>query len=252
MNEKWSGRMRPPVREALNALSQGKPILLFDAEGREGETDLVVASQFVTPSTVRTLRQEAGGFICATVPSTVAGTLGLPLMEEALDHLKEAYPLLGALGAGHPPYDTRSSFSVAVNHRQTFTGITDRDRALTIAGFAHLCAEALRDADGRTRRAFAQEFRAPGHIPLLIAEEPLLASRRGHTELATALVTMGRLTPSATLCEMLADDGGARGKGEAKVYAQERNLVFVQGRDVVEAWRKWSGSWLPESLISST
>lgn len=244
--------MRSPVGEAVKAFAEGRPVLLFDSEGREGETDLVIGSQFMNPSLVRQMRRDAGGLICTTLPQTVAVSLGLPLLEEALRNLQAAYPLLGDLARGRPPYDARSSFSVAVNHRQTFTGITDRDRALTIAGLAHLCGEALFDGEGRARQAFAREFRSPGHVPILIADEPLLAARRGHTELSTALAAMARVTPSATLCEMLGDDGGALAKSEAKVYAQERNLVFVQGRDVVEAWRKWSGSWLPESLISST
>jgi len=33
---------------------------------------------------------------------------------------------------GDISYDSRSSFSLWVNHRNTFTGITDNDRAFTI------------------------------------------------------------------------------------------------------------------------
>jgi len=39
----------------------------------------------------------------------------------------------------------------------------------------------------------------------------------------------------------MADDGRARSKEGAKEYAEARNLVFLEGLDVVEAWQSWSG-----------
>jgi len=52
---------------------------------------------------------------------------------------------------------------------------------------------------------------------------------------------MAGLIPSATICEMMGDDGRARSKEDAKEYAEARNLVFLEGLDVVEAWQLWSG-----------
>ncbi|MCK5261903.1 MAG: 3,4-dihydroxy-2-butanone-4-phosphate synthase, partial [Thermoplasmatales archaeon] len=37
------------INEALTDLQQGKFVLVYDSENREGETDFVMASQFVTP-----------------------------------------------------------------------------------------------------------------------------------------------------------------------------------------------------------
>ncbi len=239
------------VRGALEALARGRPVLVYDADGREGETDLVVASQFITPSIVRTFRKDGGGLVCVTLPHDVAKRIGLPLLEDALRRLGDHYPLLGDLLKGSPPYDARSAFSITVNHRGTYTGITDRDRALTISRLAQVCAEAMESNGMKAHSAFAREFRSPGHVHLLIASNPLLESRKGHTELATALTMMAGLIPTATLCEMMADEGGALPKEEAKKYARGRNLVFVEGQEILEAWGKWSGSWLRESLISS-
>lgn len=213
---------------------------------------MVICSQFVTPKVVRTMRREAGGLICTTLPSSVASSLGLPLLEEALEKLSPVYPVLEGLLRGAPPYDARSAFSLTVNHRETYTGITDRDRALTISTLAVVCHEAQGTDDGWARELFAREFRSPGHVHLLIAAEPVLEARKGHTELATALSIMADLIPSATLCEMMSDDGGALRKEDAKKYARARNLVFIEGEKILEAWRKWSGSWLQESSISST
>src|SRR5437867_2454943 len=117
----------------------------------------------------------------------------------------------------------------------------ETDRAQTISRFAVLVGEARRHENGGGREALGREFRSPGHVPLLNAADRLLADRRGHTELATALVTMAGLIPTATICEMMGDDGRALSKEDAKEYARERTLVFLEGQDVIEAWRAWSG-----------
>ncbi len=243
--------MRPQVGRALEALARGRPVLVYDADGREEETDLILPSEFVTSAFVRTMRREAGGLICSTLPYHFAKKLGLPLLEEALEKLEPDYPIFRDLLRGSLPYDARSAFSISINHRRTYTGVTDRDRSLTISTLAAVFREAVEGSDEWARRLFAAEFRSPGHIPLLIADDPLLEGRRGHTELSTALTIMAGVLPTATLCEMMGDHGGALPKGEAKKYATDRNLVFIEGQEVLEAWRKWSGSWLQESLISS-
>ncbi len=43
------------LEDALDALRNGELILIYDGEGREGETDLVIGSQFVTPGHVQTM-----------------------------------------------------------------------------------------------------------------------------------------------------------------------------------------------------
>src|SRR5947209_4448747 len=57
------------IERALDALRAGRAVLVYDADGREEETDAVLASQFVTPDLVRFLRKEAGGLICTTLRS---------------------------------------------------------------------------------------------------------------------------------------------------------------------------------------
>ncbi len=232
--------MERRLAEALEALRKGRPVLIYDEEGREEETDLTYASQFVDPGAVRRLRAEAGGLICATLPDGMARTLGLPFLEEVLDQARDRFPALGHLTPGDLKYDRRSSFSLTINHRETFTGITDRDRALTISRFAEL----LRDLDTGPKEdphlRLGREFRSPGHVFLLRSAPDMLAERRGHTELATALVAMASLIPSATICEML-DGGDALSKIDAKGYAQAHHLPFLEGRDIIGAWRQWSG-----------
>lgn len=228
------------VIQAVNALRQGRFILVYDGDGREEETDLTVASQFVTPAAIRTLRKDAGGLICVTLSGDVHRKIGLPLMADVLRDAGRTYPILEAVSAENLKYDRHSTFSLTVNHKDTYTGITDKDRSLTISRLAAIAGEAVKRENGWAAHVFADEFRAPGHVPVLNAAEPLLEARRGHTELTTALMLMAGLTPSATICEMMADDDRARTRNDAKAYARDHNLVFLEGQDIVRAWQTWS------------
>lgn len=233
--------MNSPVDRALEELRAGRFVLVYDAEGREEETDLAIASESVTPESIRRLRKDAGGWICTTVPPDARDKLGLPYLADVLRASSGDFPILRDLVPDTLPYDRRSAFSITVSHRDTRTGVTDEDRARTIRRFAEVAREALRRENGWAQHAFVDEFRAPGHVALLNPAPGLLAEREGHTELGTALVLMAGLVPSVTICEMLGDDGRALRKADAKAYADAHALVFLEGRDVLEAWRAWSG-----------
>src|SRR2546422_3690198 len=191
------------LQRAIEALRAGAFILVYDGDGREAETDLTIASEFVSPASIRTLRKEAGGLICMTLSGEVRARIGLPFMADVLRRATDAYPVLGALSTEDIKYDRHSAFSISVNHRDTFTGVTDIDRAKTISRLAGIAKEATKRENGWAADVFANEFRSPGHVPLLNAAEPLLAERRGHTELTTALMIMAGLAPTATICEMV-------------------------------------------------
>jgi 3,4-dihydroxy 2-butanone 4-phosphate synthase len=145
---------------------------------------------------------------------------------------------MGKLIPNDIPYDVKSAFGITINHRKTFTGITDEDRALTITEFAKLAGKALTTEDGWAKQEFGKNFRAPGHIHLLNTSKKILETRFGHTELATALVIMAGMVPSATVCEMMGDDGKALSKAKARTYAEKMGYVFLEGAEVIEAWRE--------------
>ncbi len=230
--------MDDAVARAMDALRRGEFVLVYDGDGREAETDMTIASQFVTPASIRALRREAGGLICTTVPAEAREKIGLPFLADLFQEAAPRHPVLARTLATSAPYDPIASpFSITINHRETRTGITDRDRALTISRFAALVGRALETENGWAMEALGREFRSPGHVHLLNAAAGLVDARRGHTELTTALLTMAGLVPSATICEMMGDDGRAMTREDAKGYAAARNLVFLEGRDVVGAWR---------------
>ncbi len=225
------------IKQAVKDLNEGKFILIFDSDSRERETDMVIASEKVTPQAIRTLRQDAGGLICTTVHSTVWKKLQIPYLAELFHQVSDKYPILGRLAPDDIPYDTKSSFAITINHRKTFTGIPDNDRALTISEFATLCAHAMQESQTIAQNEFGLNFRTPGHVFLLNAQEGLIDSRQGHTELATGLLTMNGLVPSATICEMMGDDGKSMTKENAQEYAKKYGLVFLEGSEIIKAWK---------------
>jgi 3,4-dihydroxy 2-butanone 4-phosphate synthase len=183
----------------------------------------------VTPRHILQMRKDGGGLICTAVHPLAAERLGLPFATDLV-----ASSSFGEK-PGEIPYDrmNRSSFSLWVNHRGTFTGITDNDRALTITKVSDQVKLSLNGGG----HDFAAEFRSPGHVPLLRAAEGLLAKRRGQTELSIALADMAGIVPAVTICEMLDDETGkALSKEDAKAYARRHGLVFVEGSDVLDVW----------------
>jgi len=232
------------IDQACRDLDAGKPVLIFDADDREGETDIVYASIRVTPDSIRTLRTAAGGLLCMTIPHAYWSLVDLPFLTDIFQGMAGQNPVLGGLAPTDIPYDSKSSFSITINARNTFTGITDADRSRTISDLSNLMQRSTEeDIDGDTASEWlGKSFRAPGHVQLLNTSKGLLAERRGHTELATALVQMAGLYPSATICEMMGGPNGtALPREMAAIYAHDNDLVFLDGSTLLEAWSSWSG-----------
>lgn len=207
------------VQRVLDAFREGKPALVHDADDREGETDLMYPAEAVTPTDVARLRMDAGGLLCVAVSDAVAEEFQLPFIADAVDH--------PATDDHNLTYDSRSSFSLTVNHRSTETGITDNDRAKTISSLG----EASKNP---SEFQFSTEFRSPGHVHILRAASGLLDERRGHTELGVALAQEADCAPAVVVCEMLDNDSGnALSTREARRFAKQRNIPFLEGKDIL-------------------
>ena len=72
------------LQKAFSDLKDGEFILIYDSDGRERETDLIIASEFMTADGVRRQRQDAGGLICTSAPSKMWKKLEIPYMAELL------------------------------------------------------------------------------------------------------------------------------------------------------------------------
>ncbi|TFH06143.1 MAG: 3,4-dihydroxy-2-butanone-4-phosphate synthase [Methanosarcina sp.] len=229
------------INRALEALRDGKMIQIYDSDSREGETDLVIPAKAITYTDVKWMRKDAGGLICVAVDPVASKQLRLPFMADIVREASKTSESLGEVveKEGDLKYDSHSSFSIWVNHRDTRTGISDLYRALTIRKIGEITENSLSGNGVR----FGNEFRTPGHVALLRAAEGLLDERMGQTELSVALARMAGITPAMVVCEMLDDESGkALSKENSKKYGKEHGLVFLEGQEIVEAYMLWTGS----------
>ena len=214
---------------ALASLKQGEFVMIHDSDGRENEVDLVVAAQFITPEHIARMRQHAGGLICLAIDDVMAQKLQLKYMHDILTGSKDIDSDSKNMIMGTAPYGDHPTFSIHVNHRQTYTGFTDRDRALTIKEMANLY-----DSDN-PKKDFISSFKTPGHVPVLLASNGLLSSRTGHTEMSIYLAKLAKLFPITTICEMMdSQTYSALSVQKAETYAKENAIPFVDGKELLE------------------
>ena len=217
--------------DAVDALRKGQFILLHDSGSRENEIDMVIAAEFINPSHIAKIRKDAGGLLCLAIRHDIAKRLGLLYMYDMLHMLKDVNTTMVKLANGKSPYGDKPAFSIAINHKKTYTGITDYDRALTITEMASICSKSLNN--NNIQNDFISAFRAPGHVPILIAAEGLLDDRVGHTELAVYLTQIAGLTPAVVICEMLDDNTyKALTIDRANQYSKENDIVIVESNDL--------------------
>ena len=217
------------IEEAILALKDGRFVLVHDEAGREDEIDIVIAAEKVTPHHIATLRRVAGGLICIAVGNEIAAKLGLVFMHDMMQDFSRINPIFNRLAFGKAPYGDMPSFSISVNHRSTRTGITDMDRAVTIREMAEVCKR----ISSTGVEDFSKNFRSPGHVPILIASEKLLAGRAGHTELCIHLMNMAGLAPAVTVCEMLdSRTYKALSIDKALTYAGKNNIPLLESNQI--------------------
>lgn len=218
--------------EAISSLKRGEFILIHDASKRENEVDMVVAAEFITPVHIARMRQYAGGLVCLAINNSFAQSIGLHYMHDILSTSQKVDDESKKMIMGTAPYGDQPSFSISINHAQTYTGITDRDRALTIKEMANLFKNLNK------KQEFITSFKTPGHVPVLIAKNGLLSKRLGHTEMSIYLMETAKLCPVAAICEMLDSDSyTALSVEKAKKYAKENVIPFIEGKELLEFFK---------------
>jgi 3,4-dihydroxy 2-butanone 4-phosphate synthase/GTP cyclohydrolase II len=165
------------IEEVLEALRQGKPVLVTDAEDRENEGDAIIAAEFATPEWLAWMIRYTSGYICAPMTEARANELDLPLMYVNTQD----------------PHHTAYTVSVDAMERES-TGISAYDRALT--------GRVLADP-----KSSAGSLMRPGHVIPLRAKDGGVLERPGHTEAAIDLMKLAGLEPVAMMAEMVNDDG---------------------------------------------
>lgn len=218
------------------AFKSGNFVLIHDDESRENEIDMVISSLNITPHHIAMMRKDGGGLICTAISKEIATKLGLPYMYDILKIFGNTNHSISIINRNISPYGDKPSFSITLNHIDTYTGITDFDRALTISSLAKICKEIDNDLI-KTEKAvekFQEKFTTPGHVPILISAKGMLNERKGHTEMSIFLSKIANVTNITTICEMLDPyNFKALSYDDACRYANENNITIIKARDLV-------------------
>lgn len=195
------------IEEALDALRDGRPVLVLDSEDRENEGDVVLAATTATEHWMAWTIRHTSGYLCAPVTADIADRLDLPLMVE-----RNQDPL-------------RTAYTVSVDAaRGVTTGISAADRLRTV--------QTLADPG-----AGPDDLIRPGHVLPLRARDGGVLRRAGHTEATVDLVGLAGLEPVGVIAELVHDDGTMMRLPSVVELGREYDLPVIT-IEVLIAWRQ--------------
>lgn len=195
------------IEEALQALREGKNIIVIDDPDRENEGDLICAAEFATQQNVNFMACYGKGLICMPMEKALARKLKLNQMvtENTDNHC--------------------TAFTVSIDHVDTTTGISALERSVT----------AMKVVDDNAR---PEDFRRPGHMFPLEAREGGVLKRDGHTEATVDLMRLAGLKPCGLCCEIMREDGTMMRTTELVEFAKEHNLVITSIAELIKYRRR--------------
>ncbi len=203
------------VEAALEALRNGRIVVVADDPERENEGDLICAAEFATPENLNFMAAQGRGLICMPMSEAYVRKLELPPMTTMnTDHHGTA-------------------FTVSIDHVATTTGISAAERSMTAMGCV---ADTARPED----------FRRPGHMFPLLARKNGVLERGGHTEATVDLCRLSGLKECGLCCEIMGEDGAMMRMPELKKLAQRWSLPLITIRDLQD-YRKCR-----ETLVAQT
>ena len=191
------------IEEALEDLRRGKIILVTDDEDRENEGDFICAAQFATTENINFMATHGKGLICMPMSEEYVEKLKLPQMVENNTDNHE------------------TAFTVSIDHVDTTTGISAKERAYTTRMVV-------------SDDAKPEDFRRPGHNFPLIAKKNGVLERNGHTEATVDLMRIAGLKECGLCCEIMKDDGTMMRKNDLIELARKWNLKFITIKAIQE------------------
>ena len=193
------------IEEAIDDIREGKLLIVVDDEDRENEGDFICSAELITPDIVNFMAKHGRGLICVPLPEERCEELELRLM----------------VGNNTSLHETQFTVSVDLLSSETTTGISAKDRALTIKALV----------DPSTKPA---ELGRPGHIFPLKAKSKGVLRRAGHTEAVVDLTRFAGLKPGGALVEIMNDDGTMARLPDLKKISEKFNIKIISIRDLIE------------------
>ena len=192
------------IEEALEAIKNGKVIIVVDDENRENEGDFLTAARNATPELINFMATHGRGLICA------------PLIEERCDELG----LEMMVHSNNSHFDTPFTVSVDLIGKGCTTGISAADRSKTV--------KALIDPNTKPN-----QLGKPGHIFPLRAKKGGVLRRAGHTEAAVDMSRLAGYEPAGLIVEIMNEDGSMARLPELIKIAKKFDLKIVSIEDLI-------------------
>jgi 3,4-dihydroxy 2-butanone 4-phosphate synthase/GTP cyclohydrolase II len=192
------------IEEGIEDIKKGKLLIVVDDEDRENEGDFICAAELITPEIVNFMAKHGRGLICVALPELRCDELELDLM----------------VGVNTSIHETQFTVTVDLLSPETTTGVSAKDRALTI--------KALVDPDTRP-----SDLGRPGHIFPLKAKTKGVLRRAGHTEAVVDLTTRAGLSPGGALVEIMNDDGSMARLPDLVHIRDKFNIKIISIRDLI-------------------
>jgi 3,4-dihydroxy 2-butanone 4-phosphate synthase/GTP cyclohydrolase II len=192
------------IEEAIEDIKLGKLLIVVDDEDRENEGDFICSAELITPEIVNFMAKHGRGLICAALPEERCEELDLNLM----------------VGNNTSIHETQFTVTVDLLNKDTSTGVSAFDRALTIKA---LVDPATKPTDlGR-----------PGHIFPLKAKSKGVLRRAGHTEAVVDLTRFANLRPGGALVEIMNDDGSMARLKDLVRIREQFNIKIIAIKDLI-------------------
>jgi 3,4-dihydroxy 2-butanone 4-phosphate synthase/GTP cyclohydrolase II len=192
------------IEEGIDDIRNGRLLIVVDDEDRENEGDFICAAQLITPEIVNFMAKHGRGLICVALPEARCDELELDLM----------------VGVNTSIHETQFTVTVDLLSQETTTGVSAKDRALTIKALV----------DPKTKPS---DLGRPGHIFPLKAKTKGVLRRAGHTEAVVDLTNRAGLSPGGALVEIMNDDGSMARLPDLIQLREKFNIKIITIRDLI-------------------
>lgn len=192
------------IEEAITDIRNGKVIIVVDDEDRENEGDFLAAAEKVTPEMINFMATHGRGLICVPITEQRSKELQLGMM----------------VNNNTDPMETAFTVSVDLKGQGVTTGISAKDRALTV--------KAMMNPETKPF-----DLARPGHIFPLKAKEGGVLRRTGHTEAAIDFARLAGYKPAGVIVEIMNEDGTMARLPELMKVAKKFDLKIVSIEDLV-------------------
>ena len=191
------------IESAVEAIRDGRMVIVVDDEDRENEGDLTIAAEKATPEAINFMARHGRGLICMPMTGARLDELEIPLMENR----------------NTTRFGTAFCVGIGARHGTT-TGISAADRAAAV----------LAAVDPTTTAA---DLTRPGHVFPLRAREGGVLVRAGQTEAAVDLARMAGLRPAGVICEIMNRDGSMARVPQLGRFAKRHELPMITIEDLI-------------------